>query len=113
MIYPEDREAKEQEASRRQMQEHIRNVTEELQEVRGACGPRSSSRWKSSGEVVREVITKEPGLLDEGALPAYVGRQVQKEVERRMDESLQNMSNRVYRKLEQKLRTERERRGLV
>ena len=61
----------------------------------------------------REVITKEPGLLDEGALPAYVGRQVQKEVERRMDESLQNMSNRVYRKLEQKLRTERERRGLV
>ena len=64
-------------------------------------------------EIVREVITKEPGLLDEGALPAYVGRQVQKEVERRMDESLQNMSNRVYRKLEQKLRTERERRGLV
>ena len=61
----------------------------------------------------REVITKDPGLLDGGALPAYVGRQVQKEVERRMDESLQNMSNRVYRKLEQKLRTERERRGLV
>lgn len=113
MIYPEDREAKEQEASRRQMQEHIRNVTEELQEVRRSVRTEKQLQVEKQREIVREVITKEPGLLDEGALPAYVGRQVQKEVERRMDESLQNMSNRVYRKLEQKLRTERERRGLV
>lgn len=113
MIYPEDREAKEQEASRRQMQEHIRNVTEELQEVRRSVRTERQIQVEKQREIVREVITKEPGLLDEGALPAYVGRQVQKEVERRMDESLQNMSNRVYRKLEQKLRTERERRGLV
>ena len=108
MIYPEDREA-----SRRQMQEHIRNVTEELQEVRRSVRTERQIQVEKQREIVREVITKEPGLLDEGALPAYVGRQVQKEVERRMDESLQNMSNRVYRKLEQKLRTERERRGLV
>ena len=113
MIYPEDREAAEQEASRRQMQEHIRNVTEELQEVRRSVRTEKQLQVEKQREIVREVITKEPGLLDEGALPAYVGRQVQKEVERRMDESLQNMSNRVYRKLEQKLRTERERRGLV
>lgn len=113
MIYPEDREAKEQEASRRQMQEHIRNVTEELQEVRRSVRTERQIQVEKQREIVREVITKDPGLLDEGALPAYVGRQVQKEVERRMDESLQNMSNRVYRKLEQKLRTERERRGLV
>ncbi len=113
MIYPEDREAEEQEASRRQMQEHIRNVTEELQEVRRSVRTEKQLQVEKQREIVREVITKEPGLLDEGALPAYVGRQVQKEVERRMDESLQNMSNRVYRKLEQKLRTERERRGLV
>ena len=113
MIYPEDREAKEQEASRRQMQEHIRNVTEELQEVRRSVRTEKQLQVEKQREIVREVITKEPGLLDGGALPAYVGRQVQKEVERRMDESLQNMSNRVYRKLEQKLRTERERRGLV
>lgn len=113
MIYPEDREAKEQEASRRQMQEHIRNVTEELQEVRRSVRTERQLQVEKQREIVREVITKDPGLLDEGALPAYVGRQVQKEVERRMDESLQNMSNRVYRKLEQKLRTERERRGLV
>lgn len=113
MIYPEDREAKEQEASRRQMQEHIRNVTEELQEVRRSVRTERQIQVEKQREIVREVITKDPGLLDGGALPAYVGRQVQKEVERRMDESLQNMSNRVYRKLEQKLRTERERRGLV
>ena len=113
MIYPEDREAEEQEASRRQMQEHIRNVTEELQEVRRSVRTERQLQVEKQREIVREVITKDPGLLDEGALPAYVGRQVQKEVERRMDESLQNMSNRVYRKLEQKLRTERERRGLV
>ena len=113
MIYPEDREAEEQEASRRQMQEHIRNVTEELQEVRRSVRTEKQLQVEKQREIVREVITKDPGLLDEGALPAYVGRQVQKEVERRMDESLQNMSNRVYRKLEQKLRTERERRGLV
>ena len=113
MIYPEDREAEEQEASRRQMQEHIRNVTEELQEVRRSVRTERQIQVEKQREIVREVITKDPGLLDEGALPAYVGRQVQKEVERRMDESLQNMSNRVYRKLEQKLRTERERRGLV
>ena len=113
MIYPEDREAEEQEASRRQMQEHIRNVTEELQEVRRSVRTEKQLQVEKQREIVREVITKEPGLLDEGALPAYVGRQVQKEVERRMDESFQNMSNRVYRKLEQKLRTERERRGLV
>ena len=113
MIYPEDREAEEQEASRRQMQEHIRNVTEELQEIRRSVRTERQIQVEKQREIVREVITKEPGLLDEGALPAYVGRQVQKEVERRMDESLQNMSNRVYRKLEQKLRTERERRGLV
>ena len=113
MIYPEDREAEEQEASRRQMQEHIRNVTEELQEVRRSVRTEKQIQVEKQREIVREVITKDPGLLDEGALPAYVGRQVQKEVERRMDESLQNMSNRVYRKLEQKLRTERERRGLV
>lgn len=113
MIYPEDREAEEQEASRRQMQEHIRNVTEELQEVRRSVRTEKKLQVEKQREIVREVITKDPGLLDEGVLPAYVGRQVQKEVERRMDESLQNMSNRVYRKLEQKLRTERERRGLV
>ena len=113
MIYPEDREAEEQEASRRQMQEHIRNVTEELQEVRRSVRTEKKLQVEKQREIVREVITKDPGLLDGGALPAYVGRQVQKEVERRMDESLQNMSNRVYRKLEQKLRTERERRGLV
>ncbi len=113
MVYPEDREAKEQEASRRQMQEHIRNVTEELQEVRRSVRTEKKLQVEKQRELVREVITKDPELLTESAVSASVGRQVQKEVERYMDESLQNMTNRVYRKLEQKLRTERERRGLV
>ena len=113
MVYPEDREAKEQEASRRQMQEHIRNVTEELQEVRRSVRTEKKLQVEKQRELVREVITKDPELLTENAVSASVGRQVQKEVERYMDESLQNMTNRVYRKLEQKLRTERERRGLV
>lgn len=113
MVYPEDREAKEQEASRRQMQEHIRNITEELQEVRRSVRTEKKLQVEKQRELVREVITKDPELLTENAVSASVGRQVQKEVERYMDESLQNMTNRVYRKLEQKLRTERERRGLV
>lgn len=113
MIYPEDREKEEQEESRRKMREHIRNVTEELQEVRRSVRTEQKVQVEKQWEIVREVLRKDSELLTEGTLPAYVGRQVQKEVERYMDESLQNMTNRVYRKLEQKLRTERERRGLV
>lgn len=75
MIYPEDREAKEQEASRRQMQEHIRNVTEELQEVRRSVRTERQLQVEKQREIVREVITKEPGLLDEARFrPMWDGR---------------------------------------
>ena len=54
-------------------------------------------------------------LLEEHrrTLQARLGQQVHREVESRMEESIQQMADRVYRKLEQKLRTERERRGRI
>ena len=62
---------------------------------------------------MREVLKKEPELLAESTLQARLGQQVHREVESRMEESIQQMADRVYRKLEQKLRTERERRGRI
>ena len=112
MVYPEEEQTPEQEETRR-MQEQIQNVTEELKTVRRSVRTEETVTIEKQREVVREVLKKEPELLAESTLQARLGQQVHREVESRMEESIQQMADRVYRKLEQKLRTERERRGRI
>lgn len=112
MVYPEEEQTPEQEETRR-MQEQIQNVTEELKTVRRSVRTEETVTIERQREVVREVLKKEPELLAESTLQARLGQQVHREVESRMEESIQQMADRVYRKLEQKLRTERERRGRI
>ena len=44
---------------------------------------------------------------------AMMKQKVETEISRKMDESMQQMTNRVYRRIEEKLKTERERRGRI
>ena len=113
MIYPEEVSPQEQAEQNQNLQKQIHEITQDIKEVKNTTVVRQETLTEQQKEVVREVIRQAPETVKEKDVSTLIRRQVQREVETQVDASLGQMTNRVYRRIEEKLRTERGRRGLL
>ena len=113
MIYPEEVSPQEQAEQNQNLQKQIHEITQDIKEVKKTTVVRQETLTEQQKEVVREVIRQAPETVKEKDVSTLIRRQVQREVETQVDASLGQMTNRVYRRIEEKLKTERGRRGLL
>ena len=113
MIYPEEISPQEQAEQNQGLQKESHEITQDIKEVKKTTVVRQETLTEQQKEVVREVIRQAPETVKEKDVSTLIRRQVQREVETQVDASLGQMTNRVYRRIEEKLRTERGRRGLL
>ena len=113
MIYQEEVSPQEQAEQNQNLQKQIHEITQDIKEVKKTTVVRQETLTEQQKEVVREVIRQAPETVKEKDVSTLIRRQVQREVETQVDASLGQMTNRVYRRIEEKLRTERGRRGLL
>ena len=113
MIYPEEVSPEEQAEQSRKIEKQIHEITQNIKEVKKSTVVHQEILTEQQKEVVREVIRQAPETVKEKDVSTLIRRQVQREVETQVDASLGQMTNRVYRRIEEKLRTERGRRGLL
>ncbi len=113
MIYPEEVSPEEQAEQSRKIEKQIHEITQDIKEVKKSTVVHQEILTEQQKEVVREVIRQAPETVREKDVSTLIRRQVQREVETQVDASLGQMTNRVYRRIEEKLRTERGRRGLL
>ena len=113
MIYPEEVSPQAQAEQNQNLQKQIHEITQDIKEVKKTTVVRQETLTEQQKEVGREVIRQAPETVKEKDVSTLIRRQVQREVETQVDASLGQMTNRVYRRIEEKLRTERGRRGLL
>ncbi len=113
MIYPEEVSPEEQAEQSRKIEKQIHEITQDIKEIKKSTVVHQEILTEQQKEVVREVIQQAPETVKEKDVSTLIRRQVQREVETQVDASLGQMTNRVYRRIEEKLRTERGRRGLL
>ena len=95
------------------IRKQICEITEHIDEVKKTVAVERQVLTEQQKESIRQMIRSTPSLLTEGEMAVLMKQKVETEVSRKMDESMQQMTNRVYRRIEEKLKTERERRGRI
>ena len=113
IIYAEEPKQAADPGEHQVIRKQIREITEHIDEVKKTVAIERQVLTEQQKESVRQVIRSTPSLLTEGEIAVLMKQKVETEILRKMDESMQQMTNRVYRRIEEKLKTERERRGRI
>ena len=113
IIYAEEPKQAADPGEHQVIRKQIREITEHIEEVKKTAAIERQVLTEQQKESVRQVIRSTPSLLTEGEIAVLMKQNVETEISRKMDESMQQMTNRVYRRIEEKLKTERERRGRI
>ena len=113
IIYAEEPKQAADPGEHQVIRKQIREITEHIEEVKKTVAIERQVLTEQQKESVRQVIRSTPSLLTEGEIAVLMKHKVETEISRKMDESMQQMTNRVYRRIEEKLKTERERRGRI
>ena len=113
IIYAEEPKQAADPGEHQVIRKQIREITEHIEEVKKTVAIERQVLTEQQKESVRQVIRSTPSLLTEGEIAVLMRQKVETEISRKMDESMQQMTNRVYRRIEEKLKTERERRGRI
>ncbi len=113
IIYAEEPKQAADPGEHQVIRKQIREITEHIDEVKKTVAIERQVLTEQQKESVRQVIRSTPSLLTEGEIAVLMKQKVETEISRKMDESMQQMTNRVYRRIEEKLKTERERRGRI
>ena len=113
IIYAEEPKQATDPGEHQVIRKQIREITEHIEEVKKTVAIERQVLTEQQKESVRQVIRSTPSLLTEGEIAVLMKQKVETEISRKMDESMQQMTNRVYRRIEEKLKTERERRGRI
>ena len=113
IIYAEEPKQAADPGEHQVIRKQIREITEHIEEVKKTVAIERQVLTEQQKESVRQVIRSTPSLLTEGEIAVLMKQKVETEISRKMDESMQQMTNRVYRRIEEKLKTERERRGRI
>lgn len=96
----------------RRLKKEVEEIVTELRTEREKTVIRQEKLVERQQEIVREVISSQPSLLTEGKSGMQLAQQIERTMDARLDESVGRIVNQVYRRLEDRLKTERERRGL-
>lgn len=113
IIYAEEPKTATDPGETQVIRKQIREITEHIDEVKKTVAVERQVLTEQQKESIRQMIRSTPSLLTEGEMAVLMKQKVETEISRKMDESMQQMTNRVYRRIEEKLKTERERRGRI
>lgn len=112
ILYAEEPVPEGDRGENRRLKKEVEEIVTELRTEREKTVIRQEKLVERQQEIVREVISSQPSLLTEGKSGMQLAQQIERTMDARLDESVGRIVNQVYRRLEDRLKTERERRGL-
>ena len=109
----EDATAPEQQEKTKQLEKQVNEVVKTIKNVEQKTIVQKEQLIEEQRKVVHEVLKENPAIWTEGKGAGYIRNEVQQSVEEQINQSVNHIANRVYRRLEDKLKSERGRRGLI
>ena len=109
----EDATAPEQQEKTKQLEKQVNEVVKTIKNVEQKTIVQKEQLLEEQRKVVREVLKENPAIWTEGKGAGYIRNEVQQSVEEQINQSVNHIANRVYRRLDEKLKSERGRRGLI
>lgn len=96
-----------------QLEQQVKEVVKNLKTVEEKTIVQKEAIIEQQKTVVREVLKNNPTVWTEGDGASYIRKEVQQTIEEQLTQNVNQIVNKVYRRLEDKLKTERGRRGLI
>ena len=103
----------EQQEKTKQLEKQVNEVVKTIKNVEQKTIVQKEQLIEEQRKVVHEVLKENPTIWTEGKGAGYIRKEVQQSVEEHINQSVNQIANRVYRRLEDKLKSERGRRGLI
>lgn len=97
----------------KQLEKQVNEVVKTIKNVEQKTIVQKEQLIEQQRKVVREVLKENSDVWTEGKGAGYIRNEVQQSVEEQINQSVNQIANRVYRRLEDKLKSERGRRGLI
>lgn len=97
----------------KQLEKQVNEVVKTIKNVEQKTIVQKEQLIEQQRKVVREVLKENSDVWAEGKGAGYIRNEVQQSVEEQINQSVNQIANRVYRRLEDKLKSERGRRGLI
>ena len=97
----------------KQLEKQVNEVVKTIKNVEQKTIVQKEQIIEQQKKVVHEVLKSNPKIWTEGESGNYIRTEVQQSVEEQINQSVNQIANRVYRRLEDKLKSERGRRGLI
>ena len=111
MVFARETDPKETQQETRQLKKEVEEIVTEIRTEKEKTVIHQEKLMERQKEIVREVITNHPSLLTEGKSGIQLARQMERALNLQLDKSVGRIADQVYRRLEERLKTERERRG--
>ena len=96
-----------------QLEKQVNEVVKTIKNIEQKTIVQKEHLVEQQRKVVREVLKENADVWTEGKGAGYIRNEVQQSVEEQINHSVNQIANRVYRRLEDKLKSERGRRGLI
>ena len=111
MVFARETDPKETQQETRRLKKEVEEIVTEIRTEKEKTVIHQEKLMERQKEIVREVITNQPSLLTEGKSGIQLARQMERALNLQLDKSVGRIADQVYRRLEERLKTERERRG--
>ena len=111
MVFARETDPKETQQETRRLKKEVEEIVTEIRTEKEKTMIHQEKLMERQKEIVREVITNQPSLLTEGKSGIQLARQMERALNLQLDKSVGRIADQVYRRLEERLKTERERRG--
>ena len=102
-----------QEERTNRLEQQVNDVVRNIKNVEEKTIVHKEEMIQQQKNVVREVLKSNPAIWTESEGANYIKREVQQTMEEQLNQNVNQIVNKIYRRLEDKLKTERGRRGLI
>ena len=111
MVFAREPDPQQTQQETRRLKKEVEEIVTEIRTEKEKTVIHQEKLMERQKEIVREVITNQPSLLTEGKSGIQLARQMERALNLQLDKSVGRIADQVYRRLEERLKTERERRG--
>ena len=111
MVFARESDPQQTQQETRRLKKEVEEIVTEIRTEKEKTVIHQEKLMERQKEIVREVITNQPSLLTEGKSGIQLARQMERALNLQLDKSVGRIADQVYRRLEERLKTERERRG--
>ena len=111
MVFAREPDPQQTQQETRRLKKEVEEIVTEIRTEKEKTVIHQEKLMERQKEIIREVITNQPSLLTEGKSGIQLARQMERALNLQLDKSVGRIADQVYRRLEERLKTERERRG--